>query len=112
VTQRDRAHPRVSANIKVRVRTAHGHELQTGQIRNISLGGVFVETIDPQPFGSDLDLEFSLPGAERRTIHCKGFVVWSTKSSPEKCPEMQGMGVRLTDIGVQEMRALAEFIGQ
>jgi len=106
-----RAHLRVSTNIEVRVRTAHGQEIQTGQIRNLSLGGVFVETSEPQPFGSDLDLEFCLPGAGQRTVRCKGFVVWSTKSSPEKSPTMQGMGVRLTDIGVQEMRALAEFIG-
>jgi hypothetical protein len=107
----DRAHPRVSTNIQVKVWAAHGRELQAGEIRNISLGGVFVEMSHPQPFGADLDLEFRLPGPEDRTIRCKGFVVWSTKSSPEKSPGMQGVGVRLAEIGVQEMRDLAAFIG-
>ena len=107
-----RSNPRVSADILVKVRTTDGRELLAGQIRNISLGGVFIETSEPQPFGKDLDLEFSIPGAARRTIRCKAFVVWSTKTSPEKSRDMQGMGLRLTDIGVQDMRALAEFIGQ
>jgi hypothetical protein len=43
-------------------------------------------------------------------IRCKGFVVWSTKDDPAKHSQKRGIGVRLTDIGVQEMRILAQFI--
>ena len=86
-----------------------GKSIVAGQIRNISLGGVFIAMEEPPAFGADLDLEFSIPTGDQN-IRCKGFVVWSTKSNPEKAPGLQGMGVRLTDISVQEMRMLSEFI--
>ena len=105
-----RKQPRVAANIGVIVRIANGRQLPAGQIRNISLGGVFIETADLPAFGSALELEFSLPDQERRTIRCQGFVAWTTKTAPDKVPGLEGIGVRLADIGIQEMRALAAFI--
>jgi len=82
----------------------------TQGITNISLGGVFIEMKDPVAFGSEISLEFSLPVAPR-TIRCKGFVVWSTKTSPERAKDGQkGIGVRLMDIGIADMRTLAEYI--
>lgn len=82
----------------------------TQRITNISLGGVFIEMDNPVAFGSEVSLEFSLPVAPR-TIRCKGFVVWSTKTSPERAKAGQkGIGVRLTDIDITEMRTLAEYI--
>ena len=66
---------------------------------------------DPLPFGTDIDLEFTLP-VDPRIIRCKGFVVWSTKTSPERGLGRQGIGVRLMDIGVREMRLLNEYIEQ
>jgi uncharacterized protein (TIGR02266 family) len=106
---KERAHPRVPANITATVRTGGKAAIKAGRIRNISLGGVFVEIPEPLPFGTDVDIEFSLPSGAG-VLRCKGFVVWSTKDDPDKADGKQGIGVRLTDIGVQEMRDLAEFI--
>jgi uncharacterized protein (TIGR02266 family) len=96
--------------IPVRVTTADGRQFPAGRIRNISLGGVFIESAEPQPFGSDVDLEFALPNESQRTIRGMGSVVWSTKTTPEKAPGMQGMGVRLTHVGLRGIRSVAEFI--
>ena len=104
-----REHKRVSAAINVKVRSPDGRRASTEEIRNISLGGVFIEMSDPFAFGTDIELEFTLP-ADRRIINCKGFVVWSTKTSPERAAGRSGIGVRLMDIGVKEMRLLNEFI--
>lgn len=104
-----RQHKRVSANISVKLRSPDGRRTATEQIRNISLGGVFIEMHDPIPFGTDLELEFSVP-ADPRVIRCRGFVVWSTRSSPDKAQGLQGIGVRLMDIGVREMRLLNDYI--
>jgi len=104
-----RSHPRVTTEISAKVRLPGGRSIIAGHIRNISLGGVFIALKEPPAFGADLDLEFSVP-AGGQVIRCKGFVVWSTKSNPEKAPGLQGIGVRLTDIGVQEMRLLSDFI--
>ena len=105
-----RAQPRVNASLKARLRLADGSTLETTQIANISLGGVFIQMDDPLPFGSEFDLEFSLPGPQR-AIRCAGFVAWSTRTAPErKGPLGEGIGVRLTGIGIADMRSLAEFI--
>jgi len=104
-----REHKRVTTSITVKVRSPDGRRATTEQIRNISLGGVFIEMEDPLPFGTDVELEFSV-AADPRLIACKGFVVWSTKSSPERGGGRHGIGVRLMDIGVKEMRLLNDFI--
>ena len=93
----------------VKVRSPDGKRASTDSIRNISLGGVFIEMDDPLPFGTDVELEFTLP-VNPRVIRCKGFVVWSTKETPERGGGTDGIGVRLMDIGVREMRLLNDFI--
>lgn len=105
-----RAQPRVQANLSVKVRLPEGATTRSELIRNISLGGVFIQMEEPLAFGTEVALEFSLPGAPG-TIRCKGFVVWSTRTSPERAVEgMSGVGVRLMDIGITEMRALADYV--
>ncbi len=105
-----RAQPRVQASISVKMRVPGGQTTNTERIGNISLGGIFIYMEDPISFGAEVDLEFSLPVAPR-VIHCKGFVVWSTKNEPDKAARMgHGIGVRLMDIGISDMRLLAEYI--
>lgn len=104
-----RTQPRVDANIRVKVSWGGGRSATTERIRNISLGGVFIEMEEPVSFGTELTLEFDLPVAPRH-IRCKGFVVWSTKTAPERGQGMQGIGVRLMDIGIGDMRLLAQYV--
>lgn len=101
---------RVNANIVVKLRLPNGETASAEHIRNISLGGVFIAMADPLAFGSELALEFQLPAAPK-VVRCGGFVTWSTKTSPERMKENgPGIGVRLTDIGIADMRRLAQFI--
>ncbi len=104
-----REHKRVTTRITAKVRSPDGTRSSTEEIRNISLGGVFIVMDDPLAFGTDIDLEFNLP-INPRVIRCKGFVVWSTKTSPDRGAGLRGIGVRLMDIGVREMRLLNQFI--
>lgn len=104
-----REYKRVSASISVKLRSPDGTRSSTAEIRNISLGGVFIVMKDPLPFGTDIDLEFSVP-INPRVVRCKGFVVWSTKTSPERGGGLKGIGVRLMDIGVREMRLINRYI--
>jgi uncharacterized protein (TIGR02266 family) len=109
-TSSRRSQPRVEANLTVKLRVPAGETTATNRIRNISLGGVFIEMDEPIAFGTEVQLEFSLPVAPR-VIRCKGFVVWSTKTSPERVKDgVQGIGVRLMEIGIADMRTLAEYI--
>jgi uncharacterized protein (TIGR02266 family) len=104
-----RANQRVPVSLNVKLRLPDGHTTSTELISNISLGGVFIEMQEPLAFGVEVVLEFSLPSPSR-TIRCKGFVVWSTRSHPDRAPGKQGVGIRLTDIGIADMRVLNEFI--
>ncbi len=104
-----RSNSRVAVELSVKLRSADGRVASSTTIRNISLGGVFIDMPEPLPFGAELELEFSVPAAPRQ-IRCKGFVVWSSKTHPERCPGMSGIGVRLMDIGIPEMRILNDFV--
>jgi len=104
-----RAHPRVETAISATVRLTDGRTYTSAEIRNISLGGVFIEMPEPLGFGSEFDLEFKLP-ATAQVIRCRGLVVWNTKAQPEKGEGRPGMGVRLMKIGVQEMRVISEYV--
>ncbi len=97
--------------VAVKVRLASGQMPTVAGIWNVSLGGVFFEMKEPLPFGVEVGLEFSLP-VDPHVVRCKGFVVWSTKSSPEKAPGRGGVGLRLADIKIAEMRALARAVGR
>jgi Tfp pilus assembly protein PilZ len=98
--------PQVEAKIKTGTKSS----VASG-VWNTSLGGLFLEMKEPVAFGADVELELSLP-EDPRTIRCGGFVIWSTKSSPEKAPHKSGVAVRLTNIGIAEMRHLARCVGR
>lgn len=102
-----RQHPRVKSDISVSIRLKSGGTVSAGRIRNISLGGVFIE-MEPYKFGTELGLTFTLPTGSR--LQCAGYVVWSTKNEPDRAGGMQGNGLRLTDISVADMRGLSEFV--
>lgn len=104
-----RSNSRVDVELGVKMRLADGRVASSSTIRNISLGGVFIAMPEPLPFGAEVLLEFSLPVAPR-LIRCRGFVVWSSKTHPEKANGREGVGVRLMDIGITEMRILHEFV--
>lgn len=84
-----------------------GGKVSTGRIRNISLGGVFIE-MDVLKFGTEVALTFSVPSAP--TIRCRAYVVWNSDDPSREDIGMKGNGLRLTDISVSDMRALSEYI--
>jgi hypothetical protein len=102
-----RTHPRVATRIEVRLRLPDGRTQSVAQILNMSLGGVFLEMDEPLGFGTELDLDFSVPGTNLR---CKGLVVWNTRTAPDRASGRTGMGVRLMSIGVADMRKLEGFV--
>lgn len=104
----NREHPRITASISVTIQSKGG-VYKSQRITNISLGGVFIAMAEPLGFGADLALEFYLPG-DASVLRCKGFVIWNTKTKPKASADGPGMGVRLTDIAVVDMRRLADYI--
>lgn len=104
-----RSNSRVDVELSVELRTPDGKTSTTDRITNVSLGGVFLEMPEPLAFGTEVDLRFTLPVAPRE-LRCKAFVVWNSKTHPERCPGQSGIGLRLMEIGLSEMRILNQFI--
>lgn len=81
--------------------------------RDISLGGVFLETPPPLRLGAHLFLSFTLPG-KKRPLRITGQVVrfvehpFSQGGKPQKTKK--GAGVRFVDLDPEAFRQLAAFL--
>lgn len=103
-----RADQRVEIELDVHYRTVQ--EFLTAYSRNISGGGVFVRTPQPQPLNQKVLIRFTLPGVDRKfEIH--GIVVWaSSASSRSSFPS--GMGIKFLDLQPEEQQILLDFVNK
>ncbi len=82
--------------------------------RNISAGGIFLETRDPLPLGSNLRIYFSFPGGPEKGFSLFGqvknhyYLNYSTVEGPSK---MTGMGVRFMESAEEEADDLGDSFG-
>ncbi len=106
--QERRAEQRVEVELDVHYRTIQ--DFLTAYSRNISGGGVFVRTPQPQPLNQKVLLRFTLPGVDRKfEIH--GIVVWaSSASSRSSFPA--GMGIKFLDLKPEEQQIISDFVNK
>ena len=95
----NRQHPRKIIASEVVFQVGEGPHVQA-RCRDLSLGGMFIETAAPLPYGAALRLHLSLPGL-RGGATIDAIVRWST-------PE--GMGVQFGSMGARETHALTRLI--
>jgi uncharacterized protein (TIGR02266 family) len=82
------------AQLIVRVDYSTVDEMFSEFTSDINEGGVFIETDNPQPPGTEVALHFNLPGSER-IVKTKGLVVRTSEGdSFEGC----GMGIEFDDL--------------
>ena len=74
-------------------------EQRTGIGRDISLGGMFIETTSPATFGADVIVHVDLPGVDE-TLALPGVVRWVRDG---------GMGVQFGLLGAKETHAITEI---
>lgn len=77
-----------------------GSERIEGVAKNISLGGVFVETASPVEFGKSVLIYLKLPG-EKQELVLPGVVRWTRND---------GMGVQFGLIGARATYAITELV--
>ncbi|MEM6730892.1 MAG: PilZ domain-containing protein [Myxococcota bacterium] len=98
-----RGHGRVDTDVGVTMTLPDGSTRRVDRLRNISLGGLFIEMTDPLPFGAEVRLEFMLPRG-RQPVRCKGLVVRRQTEGPH------GVGLRLLEINAGDMRRVADYL--
>lgn len=76
-----------------------------GRTKNISLGGMFVETAEVLPVQTTIQIRFRVP-TQPEPIDVTGEVRWVERGSPGQSP---GMGIRFHGLRARDVWALNRF---
>lgn len=96
----NRQFPRKVIETDVAFQSGDGPRVEA-RCRDVSLGGMFIETSSPLPYGATVKLFMRLPGL-RAEAQIEGTVRWSKPG---------GMGVQFGRMGARETHALTQLIG-
>lgn len=80
----------------------------TGFSMDISEGGVFIATVDAVPRGTQVELDFTLPGG--RPMKVTGVVRWVRESNPRMPDLMPGVGVQFTGLPHEVASVISSFV--
>ena len=75
-------------------------------IKNISMGGVFIETMVPFDIDTVLRVSFALPGSDRE-VQALGIVRWVSNTR-----DMRGMGVQFLKVTTEDKDAIKEHVAE
>jgi type IV pilus assembly protein PilZ len=90
---------RVPIEVPVEFTSRDSWEKVPGVSKDISLGGMFIETAFPAAFGVAVFVGFTLPG-HRKPMLVSGIVRWTSAG---------GMGVQFGSLGARETHAITEL---
>jgi hypothetical protein len=90
-----RAHPRIAVEIPVSCERRDGPPV-LGTLRDISIGGAFVESAEALPFGTALVIVGRLPNA-KADLRLPSIVRWA---------KPDGFGVQFASLGARETHAI------
>lgn len=97
------------ARLETRIDFSSESNFYTGWTRDISEGGVFIETYDLRPVGTPVDLHLELPtGIE---IEARGTVRWLRDPINLGEETSPGMGVEFEALDEHARALIAEFVG-
>ena len=92
--------PRAPIDANVQINVKGDGETHTGHARDISLGGMFIETVLTPTFGTECEITLTMPG-EKAPFKMPGVVRWTRDG---------GMGVQFGLLGARETHSITEFV--
>jgi type IV pilus assembly protein PilZ len=95
-----RRYQRAEIDVPVEFVAKSSTERVAGQAKDISVGGMYVETPTPLAFGAELVVHVTLPG-QKSPFALPGVVRWTKGSG--------GMGVQFGLLGARETHAITEL---
>jgi len=95
-----RRHQRAPLDVAVEFVAKGSTERAAGRSRDVSVGGMFILTDAPLPFGADLVVHVTMPG-QKSPFALTGVVRWSKAG--------EGMGVQFGMMGARETHAITEL---
>lgn len=103
--QKQRVHARFDVRLKVRFQY-EGKDIE-GESRNLSIGGMFVETTVPIPYGTPLKVSFQIP-THNQEITTNSSVCWVERNGTV----VIGLGLKFGALRAIEVWALNQFFAQ
>lgn len=97
--QDKRSHPRVTVDTTVSCEVRSGAPF-AGMAKDISIGGMFVESTEVLPFGTEITIVGRFPGA-KADLRLPGIVRWNKPT---------GFGVQFASLGARETHAISELL--
>ena len=94
-----RRHSRSAIDVPVEFVGKGASERFAGRAKDISLGGMFIETADPLPFAAEVTVHVTLP-SQKTAFALPGVVRWNRDG---------GMGVQFAPMGARETHAITEL---
>ena len=104
-----RKYPRI--RLITKVAHIHGDRFHYFCSRDLSIGGIFLDTEHPYPLGTKLELELSLPDIADK-IKILGEVVRIEPPEARQEGKSPGMGIQFYDMDNDTKAMLADFIGR
>lgn len=102
---------RLGTNWGVKIRATRYAEAAVREmqerIKNISVGGIFIETAQPMPVGTHVEFSFSMPETAGE-IHAKGIVRWSNDGRLTEEPV--GMGIEFLEVSQHHKEAIGTYV--
>ncbi|MBI3609856.1 MAG: TIGR02266 family protein [Nitrospirae bacterium] len=102
-----RKDPRFDVSIKVDYSTKG--MFISNYVTNLSKGGVFIQTENPLPIQSQINLTFTLPDININ-IEAKGRVAWTYDIKKGTSTIVPGMGIKFTEIADEHKALIADYI--
>jgi type IV pilus assembly protein PilZ len=95
-----RQYQRAPVDIAVEFEAKGSPKRLSGRAKDLSIGGMYVQTATPLPFGSEVVVHLTLPG-QKAPMSLPAVVRWS------RAPE--GMGLQFGLLGARETHAITEL---
>jgi len=99
LVQEKRRHARVPIDIPLLFQVKGRNRERPGTGKDISVGGMFIESEEPSKFGSELLIRIRLPGSDQSLL-LRGIVRWEASG---------GMGVQFGSLGALETHLITEI---
>ena len=96
--------------IRMDYRNEGGGDFLFEYTRNISKGGIFIETREPLPVGSRVEMRFQPPGTEQ-SLEIAGSVAWVNPYRPGSDDNPNpGMGIQFEELQEEDKDLLAQVV--
>lgn len=102
-----RRHPRMERRIKIRFQSDHAFGVSCS--RDISTGGVFIQTHEPPPLGSRIEVTLIHP-IHLHPLSLSGDVVRVVEADPAVPSQVPGVGVAFGELEPGQQSALQDFL--